>query len=186
MTDWQKLLIYELATEHSNGSFRSAKYRLETFQKEGNYLDETRPINLLAAEINTFFQEFLKKQEEEKEEKNKSVRKRRKERWDKIFDDLTSAPRKAYPKLSLEYQLGHFIGDYIVEKYLPTLSIDGSTHTIIDVTKEEAEEYMRLEEVWWNALHPGGNMAIKAEANKEWNHRMAHRNMLKDKFLFYF
>ena len=74
MTDWQKLLIYELATEHSNGSFRSAKYRLEIFQKEGNVLDETRPINLLAAEINTFFQEFLKKQEEEKGAKNAGIK----------------------------------------------------------------------------------------------------------------
>jgi very-short-patch-repair endonuclease len=35
----------------------------------------------------------------------------------------------------LEYQLGHFIGDYIVEKYSPTLSVDGSTHTIIEVDR---------------------------------------------------
>jgi UDP-3-O-acyl-N-acetylglucosamine deacetylase len=67
MNDWNKLLIYELATEHAKGSFNSAKYRVEVFLKEGNTIDETRPVDEVAIEVNFSFEARLIKQEEEKQ-----------------------------------------------------------------------------------------------------------------------
>ena len=49
----------------------------------------------------------------------------------------------------LNYQLGLYVGHYIVMKHLPTLSTDAlKSNVIIDVTPEEAAEYEKLEQEW--------------------------------------
>jgi hypothetical protein len=183
MNDWRKLLEYELIV-HAKTTLESAKHRIETYLKEGNLLDETIPADIIAKKVKIWYDEWTKEEEAKKIKAKNLISKRRKKRWDKIFDDLLiNAPSEKYPDLSLEYQLGHYIGDYIVERYLPTLSVDGSTNEIIEVTKEEAEEYEKLEEIWWNALHPNSNWNQKSDAKKEWNHRTAFKNMLKQKYM---
>ena len=183
MNNWNKLLIYEV-TEHAACSINSAKYRIEVYQKEGNILDETISPDIVAEKVKIFFEEWLEKEENQKQEKKKFVSKRRKERWDDLLDELDKAPRKKYPDLSLEYQLGHYIGDYIVEKFLPTLSVEGSTHTIIEVSKEETSEYERLNELWWNAkTQTNQTWNNEDSASKEWNHYRAYIDMLRGKYL---
>jgi hypothetical protein len=51
----------------------------------------------------------------------------------------------------LNYQLGLYVGEHIVMKYLPTLSIDGlKSNVVIDVTPEEAAEHERLNQEWFS------------------------------------
>lgn len=183
MSDWHKLLEYELMT-HSNSSLRGVKHRIETYLKEGNTLDETIPPDLIAKKVKIWYEEFTAEEEKKKQEEKRKVEARRKKRWDKISKDLESAPKRKYEPLSLEFQLGHYIGDYIVEKFLPTLSTSASTHTIIEVTKEEYAEYERLDKDWWEAIHPNGQANSNVDSGKkEWNHLRAFVKMLEEKYL---
>jgi hypothetical protein len=169
---------------HANASLRSVKHRIETYLKEGNTLDETISPDLIAKKVKIWYEEITAEEEKKKQEEKRKIEARRKKRWDKISDDLKSAPKRKYEPQSLEWQLGIYIGDYIVEKFLPTLSTRGSTHTIIEVTKEEANEYERLDQDWWNAIHPNGQSISNIEnGKKEWNHLRAFVKMLEEKYL---
>lgn len=51
---------------------------------------------------------------------------------------------------SLNYDLGFFVGEYIINKFLPTLSISMiRTNITIPCTIGEADEYNRLNDLWY-------------------------------------
>ncbi len=51
--------------------------------------------------------------------------------------------------MDLNKQLGYYVGEYIIDHYLPTLNTDLlTTKTIINISNEENKEYERLEEIW--------------------------------------
>ncbi len=81
-----------------------------------------------------------------------------------------------YKDPTIAYQLGTYVGEYIINKYLPTLSIDYiHTNKNIVVTCAEGDEYRRLNDVWFNK-RPN-------DASVEWNALKKHENMLYDKYL---
>jgi hypothetical protein len=94
---------------------------------------------------------------------------------------------------TLEWQLGYYVGEYIVHNFLPDLSIDcygeHGKRTII-VSEEETEEYKRLNKAWNDATDaPGaardkwGKVDYKVVGVKEWSDYIAYRTMLKYKYL---
>ena len=53
-------------------------------------------------------------------------------------------------KNSVAFHLGLYVGEYIIKKYLPTLSVDYvKTNNNISVTCSEGDEYRRLENLWF-------------------------------------
>ncbi len=80
---------------------------------------------------------------------------------------------------TIGYQLGIYIGEYIVARYLPTLSTDGwQSRSVIQVSEEETLELKRLEDIWYVK----GNVD-KSGAKLEWNELQIYRAMLEDKYL---
>jgi len=106
---------------------------------------------------------------------------------------------------SLAYQLGVYVGEQIVDKYLPTLSCDSlQTKTNISVTCGEGDECRRLNDVWYNKLEEGRikvNLEFKDKeklsgkdyaeiehkkhehAAEEWKALRAYHEMLEEKYL---
>jgi len=93
---------------------------------------------------------------------------------------------EAKAKLTLAYQLGFYVGEEIVRKYLPTLSCDSiTTNTIIQVKISEADELRRLNNVWFNKYHSikGNDVDRGAASEGEWKELMAYQDMLEAKYL---
>lgn len=86
------------------------------------------------------------------------------------------ALRKA--ALTLAYQLGMYVGEYIVNGFLPTISVD-SIHTSknISVTCGEGDECRRLNDLWFRKTH------TREDSDAEWSALRAYHAMLEDKYL---
>lgn len=88
-------------------------------------------------------------------------------------------------EMSLEYQLGIYIGEYIVLKYLPTLSIDMiRSRNIISVTSEEQREYEELDRAWHDKVSNNRNLPDSSKsAPEEWDALMKFRRKMESKYL---
>lgn len=88
--------------------------------------------------------------------------------------------------LSLAYQLGYYVGEQIVDKFLPTLSCDMlQTNKNISVTCGEGDECRRLDDVWYNKRTSiKGSETEQSEGSKEeWKALRAYHEMLEEKYL---
>lgn len=93
---------------------------------------------------------------------------------------------KARASLSLISQLGRYVGEDIVRKYLPTLSVDAiHTPTNISVTCAEGDECRRLEDVWFSkrAEYRRDDDKGSKASEKEWEALRAYHEMLEEKYL---
>ena len=89
---------------------------------------------------------------------------------------------KERSSLSLAYQLGIYVGEQIVYRYLPTISIDSiKTKTNISVTCAEGDEYRRLHDIWFKAAMENRNDKSKSEV--EWKELRGYHDTLLDKYL---
>jgi hypothetical protein len=92
---------------------------------------------------------------------------------------------------SLDWQLGYYVGEYIIYRFLPTLSVDGfQSRNSIQVSEEETKEYEKLNDTWFNVIHaPGapknkwGDVDYEKVGVEEWKIYIEFRDRLKDKFL---
>lgn len=85
--------------------------------------------------------------------------------------------------LTLEYQLGYFVGSEIVNRYLPTLSTDSMrSRLVIEVSEEDTEENTRLDSQWFESTRYGNNRDPLAEG-PNWNLFHAHNKMLSKKYM---
>lgn len=81
-------------------------------------------------------------------------------------------------KISVEFQLGYYIGEYIVLRYLPTLSIDMLTsRKIISVNSDEFRKYNDLDDAWYEKCK------LKENNDGEWKALMDFRKEMKNKYL---
>jgi len=80
--------------------------------------------------------------------------------------------------LTAEYQFGFFVGEDIVNRFLPTLSVEGGTRKQIEVSSEDQREYNRLDKKWYDRCKNG-----KDESKDEWNELQNFRQVLKAKYL---
>lgn len=105
---------------------------------------------------------------------------------DKIFKELTPErmeemrlKRIARTKaLTMEYQLGWYVGEMIVTRYLPTLSVDMlQTRNCIKVSNDEELEAKRLNDVWY------ANYDEKVKNDSNWIALRKYHAMLEEKYL---
>jgi len=89
---------------------------------------------------------------------------------------------KEYLKnVGMDYQLGFYIGENIVDNYLPTLSTDMiHSRKVIKVSEKDEIENNRLDDEWFNSCtHERGNSGDK----KKWEAYFNHNKMLERKYL---
>ena len=79
-------------------------------------------------------------------------------------------------KLTTEWQFGFYVGEYIVNRFLPSISVEPGTRTQIEVSEEESIEYVRIEKEWYDKYQ-------QDDANEEWNEYQKYREVLKKKYL---
>lgn len=76
-------------------------------------------------------------------------------------------------KLTAEYQLGYYVGEYIYSRFLPTLSTDIlQTRNVIEVSEEDELENKRLFDKW-----------IIDNDIEKWDLYHQHNKMLEKKYL---
>jgi hypothetical protein len=87
-------------------------------------------------------------------------------------------------RLSLNYQLGVYVGEYIVALHLPTLSTDMLlTRTIIEVSPEETAEWEILEkpqQIYISSKDPDREAKEEARTkrfyeNRKWYHKLEEK-----------
>ena len=91
-------------------------------------------------------------------------------------------------KLTLAYQLGYYIGEQIVDKYLLTLSCETiRTNNVIQVSISEADKLRELSDIWFNKCHSikGSDEEQEVSSEVEWKALRAYNKMLEDKYLPY-
>jgi hypothetical protein len=98
----------------------------------------------------------------------------------RVLKDFLSKPitKKVlkYKDPTIAYQLGVYVGEHIINRYLPTLSIDYiQTNNNISVTCAEGDEYRRLNDIWFNKK--------RDDSSAEWDALKKHEKMLNDKYL---
>jgi hypothetical protein len=115
----------------------------------------------------------------------------------KTFDDLLKSitPEmeekwkqdriKEVKSLTTEQQLGFYVGIYIVDRYLPTLSTDGlHSKTLIKVSEEDEIQQEKLMSEWFSTTKHGSNWDGNENGNKEkWDLCVEHNKMLEKKYL---
>ena len=93
---------------------------------------------------------------------------------------------KEYLKnVSMDYQLGYYVGEHIVNRYLPTLSTDMiQSINVIEVSEEDTIENNRLDREWYSTTKYQDNWCGEEDGNKEkWNLYHQHNKMLEQKYL---
>lgn len=85
--------------------------------------------------------------------------------------------------LNLAYQLGYYVGEKIVNKFLPTLSVDMlQTRKNISVTAGEGDECRRLDAIWYEKRITNRDDDDKS-SEEEWKALRAYHEMLEEKYL---
>jgi hypothetical protein len=86
-------------------------------------------------------------------------------------------------KLTAEYQLGYYVGEYIYSRFLPTLSTDLlQTRNVIKVSEEDELENKRLYDEWFKTSRFGSEWNSHENIEK-WNLYQQHNKMLEEKYL---
>ena len=94
-----------------------------------------------------------------------------------------NAKREQKEKLTSEYQFGYYVGEEIVTRYLPTITIDMiQSRNQIKVTDEDSEENKRLHDDWWEA-GKYGTTPDDVKNKENWNLYYQHNKMLETKYL---
>lgn len=106
--------------------------------------------------------------------------------YDKLVKELTPEKKEEMrlkritrtKKLTMEYQLGRYVGEMIVDKHLPTLNVDMlRTRNCIKVSDDEELEAKRLDDVW----HANYDERVKNDSN--WIALRKYHAMLEEKYL---
>lgn len=86
---------------------------------------------------------------------------------------------EATKQLTLDYQLGWYVGETLIDRKLPTLSVDSlQTLKCIKVSDEEEAEYKRLSDIWFNNYNEG-----EGNNDPNWIALKSYHGMLKDKYI---
>ena len=88
-------------------------------------------------------------------------------------------------KVSMDWQLGFYVGEYVVSHYLPTLSTDMiHSRNVIEVSEEDSNENKRLSDEWYSTTKYQNNWNGEEDGSKEkWNEYFKHNKMLEQKYL---
>ena len=112
----------------------------------------------------------------------------------KIFDEIKSPEYKEkrikeneeyLQKVTMDWQLGFYVGQDIVHNYLPTLSTDMiHSRNVIKVSEEDATENQRLSDEWFSTTKYQDNWNGEEDGSKDkWELYFQHNKMLEKKYL---
>lgn len=83
--------------------------------------------------------------------------------------------------LTMDYQLGLYVGEYIYFRFLPTLSVDSlKSLNVIKATDEEELECIRLSDLWFRKYNDADKKVAELE---EWKALRAYHEILENKYL---
>ena len=93
--------------------------------------------------------------------------------------------QKYLDEISMDYQLGYYVGEHIVNRYLPTLSTDMiQSRNVIKVSEEDEIENKRLDEEWFKTTRHNDDWDGENDGDKEkWKLYLQHNKMLEKKYL---
>jgi hypothetical protein len=105
----------------------------------------------------------------------------------KIFDitpeereEIRNRTIERVKALTMEYQIGYYVGERIVRNDLPCLDVDMIyTSEVIKVTPEELAEAKRLNDVWYNNYTD----KLSGDDDPNWLALRAYHKELEDKYL---
>jgi hypothetical protein len=88
-------------------------------------------------------------------------------------------------KLTVDRELGYYVGEHIVNRYLPTLSTDMlQSNIVIKVSEEDSVENNRLDKEWYSTTRHQKNYDGENDGNGEkWELYKQHNKMLEQKYL---
>ena len=101
-------------------------------------------------------------------------------------EEMRQERLKRKASLTLAFQLGIYVGEYIIHRFLPTLSVDLlHTNKNISVTAAEADECKRLTDDWLGKCwaFKGTEEEKHKATEKEWKALRAYHEMLEEKYL---
>lgn len=112
----------------------------------------------------------------------------------KIFDEIKSPEYKEkrikdneeyLQKVSMDWQVGFYVGQDIVHNYLPTLSTDMiHSRNVIQVSEEDNVENQRLAAEWFSTTKYQDNWNGDEDGSKDkWELYFQHNKMLEKKYL---
>jgi hypothetical protein len=96
---------------------------------------------------------------------------------DRLLKDMENYIPPEPKKMSVEFQLGVMIGEYIVYKYLPTINVECQSNHTINVSDDEEKEYNRLQEEWRKDYN------AKNKPVQKWIDYRTYAHMLEKKYL---
>lgn len=176
---WLKLVEYESAVSYNNSTIRGSKNRIEAYGDVRKFFNE----GILPEKVAEILHEHFRLEREEKERKEAEQRRKMNERTSKWLDRMeerAKRPKKKEPEVSLELQLGFYVGDYIVLKYLPTLSTDMMhSPNLVEVSEEDTIRYNELHDIWSKKR----DTLPQEECKEEWETYRGFANQLQDKYL---
>ena len=124
--------------------------------------------------------------DEWKKEHGQKVRRSIQEMFEKVSSpeykqEQINKNEKYLENLNMGLQLGYYVGEKIVDNYLPTLSTDMlCSRRVIQVNEEDSIENKRLDEEWFNSCtHKSGNSGDE----EKWDKYHQHNKMLEKKYL---
>ena len=79
-----------------------------------------------------------------------------------VLEEMKQERIEEKNKLTSEWQLGYYVGNYIVYRYLPSISVENDTRNVISMSSEDETEYKKTDEDWFN------KRSLGKEANEEW------------------
>jgi hypothetical protein len=112
----------------------------------------------------------------------------------KLFDEIKTPEYKQkqieenklyLEKLTVDRELGYYVGEHIVNRYLPTLSTDMlHSRRVIEVSEEDKIENERLNTEWFSTTKHMPNWDGENESDKtKWDLYFQHNKMLEKKYL---
>jgi hypothetical protein len=97
--------------------------------------------------------------------------------------EINTGNDEEFKESSIEVSLGIYVGQYIIDYYLPTISTDMLlSRKVIEVSEEEKIEYERLHKNWWDKYHDK-RCSKKNEAEEEWKEYQDYIKLLHKKYL---
>jgi hypothetical protein len=93
--------------------------------------------------------------------------------------------QKYLDEVTVDYHYGYFVGEHIVNRYLPTLSTDMlQSRNVIKVSEEDIVENVRLNDEWFKTTRHNDDWDGENDGNKnKWELYFQHNKMLEQKYL---
>lgn len=119
-------------------------------------------------------------------EKRSVIRKLMEELTPEKLEEMKQERIEHKNSLTLDYQLGVYVGFEIINRFLPTLSTDMiQSRVVIDVSNEDTDENDRLDTEWYETTRYGGKWdGVTENGDKtKWDLYHNHNKMLEKKYL---